>query len=167
MRRIIGILLAAAVALTAVAGCGRLRDRGDDTTELSWDEQALQSIGYETADLAPASSDDDTGGRGGRHPRLRYLFQHALHAEATVQTEKGLVTVVAQRGTVTEVTDATVTIRSTDDFTLTWRLGDRSVVVVDRAKSELSKVTVGTEVGVAGSRDGDTVTVRLLVVPRS
>jgi hypothetical protein len=140
-----------------------------ESTDLSWEQQALQSIGYETDDL---SAVEDPGAAGPserprmRHPRLRYVFQHTLHGEATVQTEDGVRTVVAQRGTVTEVTGDAITVRSTDGFVLTWRLTDRTVVVVNRAKSQIADVKVGTEVGVAGARDGDAVNARLVVVPR-
>jgi hypothetical protein len=166
--RLLGLLLAGAVALASVAGCGRLSDR-ETATELSWDAQALESIGYPALDLVAAEDSgvqNETPGPRMRHPRLRYLFQHALHGEATVQTEEGLKTVVVQRGEVTEVTGSTVTVRSSDGFTLTWQLIDGTVVVVDRTRSEIGDVPVGTEVGVAGAREGDGVDARLVVVPR-
>jgi hypothetical protein len=46
-------------------------------------------------------------------------------------------------------------------------LGASTVVVVERVRSTINAVAVGTEVGVAGSREGDTVILRLLVVPRA
>jgi hypothetical protein len=171
-RAVASIVLVAALALTGVAGCGRLRDRAagstTDTTDMSWDGQALQSLGYDTADLTSAAAVDGTATAApkARHPRLRFVFQHALHGEATVQTDEGLKTVVAQRGQVTAVDASSVTVKSTDGYTLTWTLGANSVVVVDRARSQIAAVAVGATVGVAGSRDGDTVTVRLLVVPK-
>ena len=161
MRRIVTIVLLATVALATAAACGRPRD----TAGITWDGQALQSMGYAVEDLAPAGYTD--GGPGRRHARLHQLFRHALHAEATVQTEDGLVTVVAQRGTVTELTGTTLTVRSADDVVMTWQLSDRTVVVVDRARSDIEQVSVGTEVGVAGARDGDDLTARLVVVPGS
>lgn len=174
VRTVVGVGLAAAVVLAGLAGCGRLRDQpGQDgqTSELSWDAQALQTLGYAPAELVPAQ--DDSAGRDNgsvapraRHPRLRFAFRHALHGEATVQTPDGLKTVVAQRGTVTEKTATAVTVTSSDGYTLTWTLDSRSVVVVKRARSTIDAVPVGTEVGVAGSRDGDTLTLRLLVLPR-
>jgi hypothetical protein len=187
IRTAVGIGLAAAVALVGLAGCARLRDRAVDDAELSdlsWDAQALQTLGYDSVDIsvtgaaadtvtdgsdsaASATTDDGAPGRRGRHPRLRYVFQHALHGEATLQTDEGLKTVVAQRGTLTQVTDTTITVSSSDGYTVTWTLGGSSVVVVDRARSTIDAVAVGTEVGVAGSREGDTVTLRLLVVPRA
>jgi hypothetical protein len=185
-RTVVGIGLAAAVALVGLSGCGRLRDRAVDDAELSdlsWDAQALQTLGYAPVDLRvtgtgadtvtdssdsdASATDDGAPARRGRHPRLRYLFQHALHGEATVQTDEGLKTVVAQRGTLTEVTDSTITVNSSDGYTVTWMLGASTVVVVERVRSTISAVAVGTEVGVAGSREGDTVTLRLLVVPRA
>ncbi|HEY7224921.1 MAG TPA: hypothetical protein VH561_15210 [Micromonosporaceae bacterium] len=183
-RRVLGLGLAAALALTAVAGCGRLRDRvgGDDTTDMPWDAQALASVGIASPDLAAASdglasdgSASDTAATDAsagpdrprvRHPRLRFVFRNTLHGEATVQTEDGLLTVVAQRGTVTAVSATSLTVRSTDGYELTWAIGANTVVVVDRARSQISAVPSGTEVGVAGSRDGQTVTARLVVVPK-
>ena len=42
---------------------------------------------------------------------------------------------------------------------------DSTTVIVNRAKSEISAVTVGAEVGVAGSKEGDATNARLIVVP--
>jgi hypothetical protein len=172
-RLVVGVVLTGAVALLGLTGCGRLGAGASDTdsTDVTWDGQALQAIGYTTEDVAPAAADPaPTAGQGqgprARHPRLRYAFRNTLHAEAVVQTEEGTKTVVAQRGTVTAIDATSVTVKSSDGFTLTWKIGDQSKVVVNRAKAEFSAVTVGTEVGVAGAKDGDTATVRLLVVPK-
>ncbi len=170
-RSVIALLLAAVVTLAGLTGCGRLRERATEsgeTTALSWEAQALQQLGFAPADLRddPSEDDDSTRPRA-RHPRLRYVFSHALHGEATVQTEDGLLTVVAQRGTVTQASEESLTVESADGFTLTWAVGDRTVVVVRGMGSEPGSVSVGSEVGVAGVRDGDTVTARLVVVPRS
>jgi hypothetical protein len=172
--RVVALALGALVALVGITGCGRLREEpaGDATesTELSWDEQALASVGFVVADLTTPAADEGASADGQRHrprhPRLRFLFRNTLHGEATVQTEEGVRTVVVQRGTVTDVSSTALTVRSSDGFTLTWVLGERTTVVVDRARSEIANVPVGTEVGVAGSRDGETVTARLVVVPR-
>jgi hypothetical protein len=170
MKRIASIVLVAAIALTGLAGCGRLRNQtGSNTSDLAWDGQALQSLGYDTADLTSdgTTTDGTTPAPRARHPRLRFVFQHALHAEATVQTDEGTKTVDVQRGTVTAIDATSVTVQSTDGFTLTWASNDKSVVIVNRARAQLSAVAVGTKVGLAGTRDGDTVTFRLLVVPKS
>jgi hypothetical protein len=171
--RVIGIALAASIALAGLAGCARLGNSAqDNSTDLGWDAQALESMGYATADLTSAdaaatASPTRAPGQRGRHPRLRFAFRHMLHGEATVQTDEGTKVVDVQRGTVTAETDTALTVRSSDGFTLTWQLNAQTVVVVNRAKSTIGNVKVGSEVGVAGARDGDTVTARLVVVPRT
>jgi hypothetical protein len=170
-RAVATVVLVGLVALTGLAGCARLRNvtGTTDSSDLAWDGQALQSLGFDTSDLTTTATSGSTATAAprARHPRLRFVFQHALHGEATVQTDEGLKTVVAQRGSVTAVDSSSVTVKSTDGYTLTWTLGPNSIVVVNRARSQISAVQVGTAVGVAGSRDGDTVTVRLLVVPKA
>jgi hypothetical protein len=42
---------------------------------------------------------------------------------------------------------------------------DSTKVIVNRVKAEVSAVTVGAEVGVAGAKDGDATNARLIVVP--
>jgi hypothetical protein len=171
-RLVVGVVLTGAVALLGLTGCARLGAGSSDTTDVTWDGQALQAIGYATEDVALTSADDPqpsagpAAGNRVRHPRLRYAFRNTLHAEAVVKTEEGTKTVVAQRGTVTAVDATSVTVKSSDGFTLTWKIGDQSKVIVNRAKADLSAIAVGNEVGVAGAKDGDTPTVRLLVVPK-
>jgi hypothetical protein len=82
-----------------------------------------------------------------------------------VQTEDGLKTVVVQRGTVTAASSTSITVKSTDGFTLTWNVGDSTTVIVQRVKADIGAVTVGAEVGVAGSKEGDATNARLIVVP--
>ena len=173
-RLLVGVVLTGTVALLGLTGCGRLgaSSGSTDTTEVTWDGQALEAIGYATEDVAPPAADPQPAASPGqpgqrvRHPRLRYAFRNTLHAEAVVKTEEGTKTVVAQRGSVTAVDATSVTVKSSDGFTLTWKIGTSSRVIVNRAKADLSAITVGTEVGVAGAKDGDTPTVRLLVVPK-
>ena len=171
-RALAGIVLTGAVVLLGATGCGRLGS-ADDTTDVTWDGQALQAIGYTTEDVtAPADpAPADTGQAGGQrrpgHARLRFAFNHrTLHAEAVVKTEDGTKTVVVQRGSVTAVDATSVTVKSTDGFTLTWKVGDPIKVVANKAKADMSAVTVGAEVGVAGAKDGGTTTARLIVVPQ-
>ena len=175
----LAIGLALGVALLALAGCGRSTGNAATDTALSWDAQALQSIGFTTEDLGrpirsrprrrarpPGKQAQHKGRIIARHKLVRFAFgKKALHGEAVVQTDEGTKTVVVQRGTVTAVDATTVTVKSTDGFTLTWTFGDPVTVVKDRAKAAPSALTVGTTVGVAGAKDGGTTTARLVVVP--
>ena len=82
-----------------------------------------------------------------------------------MQTDEGLKTVVVQRGTITAASPNSITVKSSDGYTVTWTVVDTTKVIVNRARSEISAVAVGAEVGVAGSKEGDATTARLIVVP--
>jgi hypothetical protein len=168
-RALAGIVLTGAVVLLGATGCGRLGG-ADETTDVTWDGQALQAIGYTTEDVtaAPAAAPSNAPDKHGPgHRRLRFAFTHrTLHAEGVVQTDEGTKTVVVQRGSVTAVDATSVTVKSTDGFTLTWKIGDAIKVAANRAKADMSAVTVGAEVGIAGARDGGTTTARLIVIPQ-
>jgi len=186
-RVLMGVVLAAAVAVLGLTGCGRLGNGGAggpgeaggqaETTELGWEAQALEAIGFSSQELVPvaavaegptpsASAKDREAKREQRHKRLRFAFSHrVLHGEAVVQTDEGTKTVVVQRGTVTGIDATSVTVKSADGFTLTWKFGDPVHVVEHRTQVQPNAIAVGTEVGVAGAKDGDTAVARLIVVP--
>ena len=164
VRLVIG--LAFGVALLALAGCARSSGSEATDTTLSWDAQALESIGFTTEDLADpvttVTQSPSTGKQAQgknriitRHRLVRFAFgKRALHGEAVVQTDEGTKTVVVQRGTVTAVNATTLTVKSADGFTLTLTASP-------------SALTAGITVGVAGEKDGSTTTARLVVVPRT
>jgi hypothetical protein len=166
------------VGALGLAGCGRLAGGGSASagaSDLSWDGQALEAIGFNPSDLVPAANVTDAtpdptatgkaGNRKARFRKLRFAFgKKLLHGEATVQTDDGTKTVDVQRGSVTAVDATSVTVKSTDGFTLVWHFGSPFTVVQNRAKVDPSAITVGESVGVAGTRDGDTVNARLLVI---
>jgi len=184
----IGIVLAATVAVVGLAGCARETPGAQDSsvtdealTELSWEAQALESIGFAPADLVPvglavadpaptvsASPDRKGDRRDGirRHNRLRFAFgRNLLHGEAVVQTTEGVKTVVVQRGTITAIDAGSITVKSADGFTLTWNFGDPIRVIEHRASVQPSELAVGSTVGVAGAKNGDQAVARLIVVP--
>jgi hypothetical protein len=181
LRLLLPVALLAALALAGcqMGGAGAGPATSGDT-DLSWDQQALQSIGFSLDDVAPgfaavdpsqlvpsASPSPGRGIRPGRlrHRLLRFGFGRRIeHGEAVVQTDEGTRTVVVQRGQVTAVDATSATVRSADGFTLTWVFGNPFTVVKDRAKATPAAVAVGATVGVAGFKDGGTTTARLLVV---
>ena len=173
-RFLVGIALTGAVALLGLSGCGRPGTTDESAnsglTDVTWDGQALQAIGFTTEQVTLA--DDETKDptraddrRERRHKRLHFAFRHTLHAEGVVQTDEGLKTVVVQRGTVTAASATSITVKSSDEYTVTWTVVDSTTVIVNRVKSEISAVTVGAEVGVAGSKEGGATNARLIVVP--
>jgi hypothetical protein len=95
------------------------------------------------------------------------LGQHVEHGEVVVQTKKGDKTVDVQRGTVTAITGSSVTVKSADGFTQTWAFGSPLRVVEHRATVQPSEVKTGIQIGVAGVKNGSTVTANLIVIPEA
>jgi hypothetical protein len=164
----------------AVAGCGVARPSGSDTaaagnndtaatgvddtsaTGVADEATALQLVGVETG-LADTAS---TGtGDAPRKTMRKYLRRNTLHGEVTIDTKKnGVKTVVVQRGSITAVTADSVSVKSTDGFALTWKFGDKLRIVQDRKTVEASALKTGTQIGVAGTKDGDVTSARLIAV---
>ncbi|MBX6357739.1 MAG: hypothetical protein IRZ05_18025 [Micromonosporaceae bacterium] len=188
MYRRIGVAAAAGVAALALAGCGGGGPAGDGlgaggglgaaAFDVSAEGEALAALGLPAADLAaagyqatdpsPSAEAGKAHGKPGwRKPRLNraLLRKNALHGEVVVQTKDGTKTVVVQRGQVTAIDDTTMTVKSTDGFTQTWRFGDPIRVVEHRNTVQPKDITVGTQVGVAGAKDDGTSTAKLIVVP--
>jgi hypothetical protein len=179
-RVVLAVAMTAIVGLLGLSACSRAGNSSAQTpvdlTDLSWDGQALEAIGFTSADMAPLANMSDTTaspssapGKGGRllkHRRLALAFgRHLLHGEAVVSTDEGIKTVVVQRGTVTAIDASSVTVKSSDGFTLTWTFGNPIHVIEHRTTVQPSSIAVGTEVGVAGAKDGTATVARLIVVP--
>jgi hypothetical protein len=188
------VATAGAVAVLGLAGCGRFDQAGApasqqdaaQTTDLDWAGQALQAVGFDTADVAPVAdvvndstpppSASPSAGKGGggagagarrRHRLLRLAFgKGALHGEAVVKTEDGTKTVAVQRGTVTAIDATSVTVKSSDGFSMTWTFGSPITVIERRSQVQPSAIAVGTAVGIAGDKSGSTASARLIVVPK-
>ncbi|SCF46915.1 hypothetical protein [Micromonospora mirobrigensis] len=185
--------LFAAVAL-GVAGCGPAQVAQGPATQTAVDVaaamgvegQALAAMGFDPAELDPsgaASTDaEDPAGAAPsasaapkgervkewrkRHGARVLLRRNTLHGEAVVQTKDGGTrTVVVQRGQVTAIDGDSMTVKSTDGFTLTWAFGEKLRVVERRATVQPTAVKVGTTVGVAGAKDGDRDVARLVLIP--
>jgi hypothetical protein len=179
----LGIATVVAAGLLGLVACGRPSDNAADNagevTELSWEAQALESLGIAPEELPaagglavaePTAGASSKPGRNGDRPRrwkrLRFPFRNVLHGEAVVQTEEGTKTVVVQRGEVTAITDTSVTVKSTDGFTLTWTFSDQLRVFERRNRIQPSDVTPGAKIGLAGEKTGGNPVARLIVIPR-
>jgi hypothetical protein len=180
----IGLALVIGVAgLIGLTACDRgaaIESPADvvSDTAVSAETEALTALGFDTTgapivtDPAPAPSTEPgaPGAKASRAPRAgvrgirRYLRKNTLHGEFVVRTKDGTKTVDVQRGAVTAIDARTVTVRSTDGFTLTWTFGSPINVLEHRTTVQPSAVKVGTEIGVAGTKDGSTTTARLIVI---
>ena len=179
-------LLAAAALALAGGGATRAGAAPDDGVEVSAalgaDGQALAALGVDAGELdvdpvaapapsgAPQAGPDGKGERakeGQRRHRARVLLRrNTLHGEAVVKTrDGGTKTVAVQRGEVTAIDDRSMTVKSTDGFTVTWTFGEKLRVVERRTTIRSTDIKIGTTVGVAGAKDGDRSVARLVVVP--
>ncbi|TCB92689.1 hypothetical protein E0H26_23845 [Micromonospora zingiberis] len=179
------------VAITLGAtGCGVNRTGPDTAAQAAFDVvaamgaegQALAALGFDPAELdpEPAASEPSTepSATPGRTREERaeewrkrraarvLLRRDTLHGEAVVQTrDGGTKTIAVQRGEVTAVEGDKITIRSTDGFTQTWTLAADLRVIERRKTIQPTDIKVGTTLGVAGAKTGDSPTARLIVVP--
>lgn len=93
-----------------------------------------------------AAKKDDAKTRHGRHHRM------GTHGERTVKGEDGKTVVHEwQVGAVTAVSGDTVTVKSSDGFTMTWTAGSTTKLHTGKAGS---KVKVGDKVLVEGVKSG-------------
>ncbi len=159
-----------AAALIGLTACGP----GDVSEEYTPEATALTAVGFTAEDLGAAAvpaEDPAPSASAGTKPRKprpghlrRELTRHVEHGELVVQTKDGDKTVDVQRGTVTAVSGTSVTVKSADGFTQTWAFGDPLRVFQHKAKADASAVKTGMEVGIAGVKNGSTVTANLIVI---
>ncbi len=180
IRLALGAVAVAVVGVLGLAACGSAGNTATGSavndSDVSAEAQVLAAMGFDPADVAAAQVDPapsatpSRGPKGDRgHKRLPgrvWLGKNVLHGEAVVETDNGTKTIDVQRGTVTAINDKTVTVKSSDGFTLTWTFGNPIRVVERRTTVQPSAIAVGTEIGLAGTKEGSTVTARLIVIPR-
>jgi hypothetical protein len=181
--KIAAVALVAAVSAVTVTACvgrsGTGQDSAVDLAAMGSEGEALAALGFDvqyadlddaTATPTDAASTDPTAGRGEgwrkRHQARVLLRKNLLHGEVVVQTRDGTKTIVAQRGTVTAVDGSSMTVRSTDGFTLTWTFGENLRVVEHGTRVQVDRVQVGALLGVAGAKDGERSVARLIVIPK-
>ena len=93
------------------------------------------------------------------------MGRNVLHGEAVVKTKDGDVTVVVQRGEVTAISSGSVTVKSSDGFTLTWSFHPELRVIERRAAIQPSEIKAGAHIALAGPKSGDKPQARLIVLP--
>ncbi|MET7875353.1 hypothetical protein ABZS52_00305 [Micromonospora profundi] len=181
--------LLAAVALGA-SGCGAAEVASPPARHaaveveaaLGVEGQALTAMGFDADDLdtqpvaalatpSPTTAEKARQKRGEEWRQRRQarvlLRKNTLHGEAVVQTKDGGTrTVAVQRGEVTAIDGDSMTVKSTDGYTMTWTFGDDLRVVQRRTTVQPSEVKVGAKLGVAGAKDGDKSVARLVLIPR-
>lgn len=176
MKRL-GLVVASGVLAMGLVGCGGepVRQAGETAADvvaaMSAEADALAALGLDpTPAASPSASADAAPDRKDRRERRRarvMLRKGVLHGEAVVQTEDGTRTVAVQRGEVTAISDTSITVRSADGYSATWTFASDLHVVRHATTVKPEEIKTGTQVGVAGRREGDGHVARLIVVARS
>ncbi|MDT5038089.1 MAG: hypothetical protein QOE03_3274 [Micromonosporaceae bacterium] len=155
---------ATGTAAAGVAAAGVLATMGFDTGAPPVVESLAEPAGAPSA--APSANPSARNGARRTAPLRKRLVlrKNTLHGEFVVKTKDGTKTVDVQRGTVTAIDERTVSVKSTDGFTLTWTFGSPIRVLEHRTTVQPSAVKVGTEIGVAGTKAGGATTANLIVL---
>lgn len=174
MKKLALTLLIGTFALVGASACGPAVAPMAATAEA----EALAAMGIEPADIVPALDPQPTptpakGKRDGskldawakRHPAKVFLARNVLHGEAVVQTKEGTITVAVQRGEVTAISADSITVKSSDGVTWTWKFDAKLRVVENRSTIQPSEVKAGAKVALAGPKTGDQLMARLIVIP--
>jgi hypothetical protein len=103
---------------------------------------------------------DGRGSGGPGHgPRGERLMGRVMHGELVVENSDGdPVTVAVQNGEVTAVDADSVSVKSTDGFTKTWKITADTKVHEGRDDATVSDISVGDTVHVGSGDSGDTDT---------
>lgn len=99
---------------------------------------------------------DRPGGPGGPKGEL-------LHGEDVVKDSDGIKTLNTQQGTVTEVSETSITVKSSDDFLATYTVNGDTKVGKDGKQSAIADVKVGDTVHVNGTKTDGSLTANFIM----
>jgi Domain of unknown function (DUF5666) len=117
-----------------------------------------------TTQAPGATVDKERAALPGRGPGWRHgLARRALHGELTLQTRDGVKTVVVARGEVTALADDSITVKSSDGVSTSFRIDGDTRFGFLREPDPRAELKVGDDVWVAGTKSGDTVTAARVV----
>lgn len=150
-----GVLAGAVVAAGALTAGNALADNSTPTPSSSASE-------------SPGTARPGGGPDGFRHGRggLGELGR-ALHGEFVVQDSdgSGTTTMLTQRGSVTARSGSTVTVKSTDGFSLTWTLNGDTRIRTGFDQGKASDLAVGDDVVAFGPKTVSGATASVIAEP--
>lgn len=107
-----------------------------------------------SADSVVAAATGQPGGAAGAAgPGRRGLLNRLEHGELTLRTKKGDITVDVQRGTVTDVSPTSITVKSLDGFTHSYAVTSTTKVRVGKQRGTISGVHAQDKVLLVGTAD--------------
>ncbi len=174
-RTAVGLVVAAGLLLGGGIAAGTLAATGALAASTSPSPSASGSPGVPGDGHGRQLGDGDGDGprraygmgRGHRGPgMLGALGQgRLLHGEVVVaKPGGGTETLLVQHGTVTAQTSDGVTVRSSDGFTVTWKVTGDTKILAGRASSTLADVAKDADVMVVGPTSSGGATARMLGV---
>jgi hypothetical protein len=174
MKRL-GLVVASGVLAMGLMGCG-----GGPSPQaggpavgaaavLTAEGQALEAMGLDPSPAAAPESPSANPDKKERRERQRaraQLRKNILHGDVVVQTKDGTKTVAVQRGEVTEISESSITVKSSDGYTATWSFASDLHVVRHSSTVKPEEIKAGTMVGIVGAKEGEKFVARLIVAPR-
>lgn len=121
---------------------------------------AANSTPTTTAPATTTPSSSAAPAPAAQQHKARGLVGRVEHGQITVRTKTGDQALDIQRGQVTSVGATSVTVRSTDGFTVTYAISGTSTVRVQKKTSTIANVHTGDQVAVTALRNGNTDTIR-------
>jgi hypothetical protein len=157
------------------SSAGSTRDDTITMTDGSFLDVALAAADQsDQSDQSGSAAPEETARPGDKNPRLARhplrarRFLRGVHGTATVRIKDGRFAQVAwQRGQVTSVSGATLTVRSADGTTWQWTTNSDTKVRRHGDKATLSQLAANDRVFVIGTVDGSTRTARAAVAPKA
>jgi uncharacterized protein DUF5666 len=153
-----------------------MRGLGRRTGWLGWAVAGVLLLSAGGAALAAQGSPSTTQAPGGTADRAKArvlgggwrhgLARRALHGELTVQTNEGVKTVVMARGEVSALADDSITVKSSDGVSTSFRIDGDTRFGFRREPDPRAELKVGDTVWVVGDKSGGTTTASNVVAAK-
>lgn len=145
------VILATALSTVALAGAIGVGVAAADPTP----SPTPSATASPTAGASPSAKP----GKATKAKAKRDLAQRALHGEVTLGGKKHQV-VDFQRGTVSEVSATSITVRSADGFSATYAVDAKTKVRHAKESATIADVKSGDKVRVVAIKDGSSTTAK-------
>ncbi len=135
-----GLVLAGAVGATALTGIALAQQSAPEDTSAA-------------TVAAPADDGFEPGSRGRGHWKVPGTGP-VLHGENTVRSESGeIIDVLVQNGTITAVSETSITVQSEDEYTATYTIGSDTAIRIDRHTGLPTALQVGRPARIVANTD--------------
>lgn len=148
------VIVATALSTIALAGAVGVGVASADPTPSPTTPTATASPTPGATPAKPSKADKQ------KKKAKRDIAARALHGEVTLGGKKKTRVVDFQRGTVSEVSSSSITVKSVDGFSATYVVDAKTVVRHAKEKAAIADVKNGDKVRVVASKDGSTLSAK-------